>query len=643
MLCCKKKPLDKKTEPLVEYPDGGWGWFVCLATFTTQFIVLGTMNNFGVMYVELLREFNVGKAEAAWVGSITYGMMFLLGPLGTTLCKKIGCRLTTIIGCSTASGACLLASIAPNIYVMDLTYGLMFGVGASLCYFPTVVILGTYFNKKLSLANGLTSSGSGVGSLAMGPVLQGLLSRFGMRNTMRISAAMLACIIVIALVYRPINTPFLNGSKYDKEKEANQKKKGCARFVDFSLFKNKAYLVWCGSLSFWMLGYFVPFVHLIRLATLQGIDMFKATLLIGMMSVGSTVGRLFFGKIADHPKINRLYLYQFSFLMIGISNTICPLMTNYGGLAFYATFFGFFEGCYVLLAPVLTGDIVGRNNMATGVGVLFAIKSVPLTIGPPLAGFIYDTSNSYEVAFYIAGAVPILAACIMFAIPFLMPKDQEDETDHKHYGKFEVIMDEKEEEDRSSGYDSQPRIPQLFIEPATPTLPPESLRSESLPQIPPHILHNPKRLSGDHTELRPISSIPKHLRPKSVQSFASLTGSHVSINSILSRSGPSTYNMNALPPIQENSDHYNVRRSRVLELQRELSPSVFSLVRRRLELGAPTNKKTMIPKQISASKYGGSIGCISITSDAVPLAYSEEVAKEEDREREIMIGKVSCV
>lgn len=231
---------------------------------------------------------------------------------------------------------------------------------------------------------------------------------------------------------------------------------------------------------------------------------------------------------------------------------------------------------------------------------------------------------------------------MMFAIPFLMPKEQDDETDHKHYGKFEVIMDEKEE-DGSSGYDSQPRIPQMFIEPATPTLPPEALRAESLPQIQPLILHNPKRLSGDHTELRPITAIPKRLRPKSVQSFASLAGSHVSINSILSRSGPSTYTINALPQIDENSDHYNVRRSRVLELQRELSPSVFSLVRRRLELGAPSTKKTLMPKQISASKYGGSIGCISVTSDAVPLAYSEEVAEEEEMEREIMVGKVSCV
>lgn len=248
------------------------------------------------------------------------------------------------------------------------------------------------------------------------------------------------------------------------------------------------------------------------------------------------------------------------------------------------------------------------------------------------------------MAFYIAGAVPIIAACMMFAIPFLMPKEQEDEMNHKHYGKFEVIMDEKEE-DGSSGYDSQPRLPQMFIEPATPTLPPEALKAESLPQLQPlvHNLRNPKRLSGDHTELRPMTSIPKHLRPKSVHSFASINGSHLSVNSILSRSGPSTYTLNALPPIHENSDHFNVRRSRVLELQKELSPSVFSLVRRRLELGAPPTKKTLMPKQISASKYGGSVGCISVVSDSVPIAYNEEVAQEEEMEKEIMVGKVSVI
>ena len=89
-------------------------------------------------------------------------MMFLLGPIATTLCQKLGCRATTMIGCMIAAGGCLLGSISTSIYLMDLTYGFLFGIGASMCYFPSVVILGQYFSERLSLANGITSSGSGV-------------------------------------------------------------------------------------------------------------------------------------------------------------------------------------------------------------------------------------------------------------------------------------------------------------------------------------------------------------------------------------------------------------------------------------------------------------------------------------------------
>ncbi len=117
-----------------------------------------------------------------------------------------------------------------------------------------------------------------------------------------------------------------------------------------------------------------------------GVEKKKASLLVGFMSVSSTIGRLFFGKISDHPKVNRLYLYQLALLSMGISNTLCPLMNDYVGLLAYCIAFGFFEGCYVCQCAVLTGDIVGRDKMAPGVGTLFGIKSIPLTLGPPIAG-----------------------------------------------------------------------------------------------------------------------------------------------------------------------------------------------------------------------------------------------------------------
>ena len=112
----------------------------------------------------------------------------------------------------------------------------------------------------------------------------------------------------------------------------------------------------------------------------------KGSLLVGFMSVGSTVGRLFFGKIADSARINRLYMYQIAMLGMGVANTLCPLLTDFTGLVVYCAVFGFFEGCYVCQVAVLTGDIVGVERLAVGVGTLFGIKSIPLTLGPPLAG-----------------------------------------------------------------------------------------------------------------------------------------------------------------------------------------------------------------------------------------------------------------
>lgn len=39
------------------------------------------------------------------------------------------------------------------------------------------------------------------------------------------------------------------------------------------------------------------------------------------------------------------------------------------------------------------------------------------------SGIIYDLSNSYQIAFYVAGACSTLATCLLFLAPVLMPED----------------------------------------------------------------------------------------------------------------------------------------------------------------------------------------------------------------------------
>lgn len=104
------------------------------------------------------------------------------------------------------------------------------------------------------------------------------------------------------------------------------------------------------------------------------------------MSVGSTFGRLFFGKLCDHPRVNRLYCFQIAMLVIGVADTLSTLTKSYAGLVVYMVVFGVFDGCFVVLLAVLCADIVGVDKVAAGIGVQFFFMAITSIAGPPLAG-----------------------------------------------------------------------------------------------------------------------------------------------------------------------------------------------------------------------------------------------------------------
>ena len=203
-----------------------------------------------------VNKFTYLTSFIAWVGSLATGIMFFLGPLTTSLCERLGCRIVTICGGLICIAGLLLSSLVTSLLPLYLTYGLMFGTGTSLCYFPTIIVLSKYFKRRIAVVNGLVTAGSGVGTLVLGPVVQILFLRFGVPNTFRIVAGIFSLVILCGATFRPVSAKY---SQY------NDKTKGEARkLFDFSIFKNKGYVIWIASLATFQLGYFVPFVHLVR-------------------------------------------------------------------------------------------------------------------------------------------------------------------------------------------------------------------------------------------------------------------------------------------------------------------------------------------------------------------------------------------
>jgi len=150
-----------------------------------------------------------------------------------------------------------------------------------------------------------------------------------------------------------------------------------------------------------------------------GVPKSKGAWLIGFLSITSTVGRVVFGKLSDLKFVNRLYMYQFSILSIGIITVLCPLARNYAGLVSYSLMFGFFDGCFVGQVAVITADVVGHEKLSQAVGNMFGTLAIPMSLGPPLAGWLHEGFGSYKEAFYVSGAVAIFSSLLIFGVDWM--------------------------------------------------------------------------------------------------------------------------------------------------------------------------------------------------------------------------------
>ncbi|XP_072756701.1 monocarboxylate transporter 10 isoform X2 [Anoplolepis gracilipes] len=430
-----RKELDEDldsepTRMVVEPPDGGLrAWMIMIGSFTINGVLFSIINTYSLIYPELQKRLTeAGEAEvsskAALVGSLTIGITFFLSPIAGMLTDKFGIQITTFVGGAIASVGMLLSSLLTDkVELLYLTYGVMYGLGASLAYTPSLAILGHYFKKYLGLVNGIVTAGSSVFTTLIPFLMEYLLRHLGLEGTLRSLAALTAIIMACAILFKPIP---LNMPEDESQHKAKSLRNSLKQFVNVSIWKKKRYVVWALSIPLALFGYFVPYVHIGKFVSMTFKDA-DGKLPVMCIGITSGIGRLIFGYIADLPKVNRVLLQQISFLSIGILTMLLPVTKSFLVLLAISLGMGLFDGCFISLLGPIVFDICGRNDATQAIGFLLGMCSIPLTVGPPIAGLLYDHTGSYDLPFLLAGVPPIVGGLTMFLIRCV--KDDESSND----------------------------------------------------------------------------------------------------------------------------------------------------------------------------------------------------------------------
>ncbi|XP_073248243.1 monocarboxylate transporter 4-like [Porites lutea] len=376
------------------------------------------------------------RERTAWVGSLGLAFIFSLGPLTGSLVDRFGCRITAFVGGISCVSGLLLSSLATRIAILYVTYSILFGFGSSCMFVSCYVVTSLYFNKRQSIATGIIASGSGIGVLAVAPILQVLLDNFHWRKTYRITAGIFSVVCFLCLTFDPTvvktGREEREGEEENIESENLQEKNDVKKkrwFVDCSVFKNKRFVVLTLSAILYNLGHNTPRLHLVRFSEGLNVSADAASRLFIYIGVTTFIGRLLSGLLCNMRRVNPVYVYMGGLILDGCDIIFLTQAKTYGHLVAFSFLFGLADGVLVGAFYIQILMSVGPSLKASAMGLSSLCYGTTIATGPALAGFMTDRLHSY-IPSLIFSAVTIFAAAALLLILVCDRKSTQPETLH---------------------------------------------------------------------------------------------------------------------------------------------------------------------------------------------------------------------
>ena len=213
---------------------------------------------------------------SAFIGSMCTGVTFFMCTISSILSDRIGIRPTAMTGAVLATIGLVSSMFVQQMELLYLTYGLLLGIGSSMVYSPSLVILGHYFKERMGLVNGIVSFGSALFTIGLTRILPFLLRTVGIKYTFLFLSGLHFMLIFFSFSWKPIfhkpeNIARLTLSTESVYEHCNNCCFWTKKFLNVKIWRNKAYVIWVGSLAVALFGYFVPFFHLVNIIKIRTI------------------------------------------------------------------------------------------------------------------------------------------------------------------------------------------------------------------------------------------------------------------------------------------------------------------------------------------------------------------------------------
>ena len=395
----------------------------------------GVAQSFSVIFLALLSDFGMSRAELSGIFSLFIFVFFSGGILVGPLVDKFGPRWVIPAGSLMIGFGLIACSRISSPYQLYPFYGLIASLGAcGTSWLPNSIVISNWFVRKRGMAVGIMMCGNGLGILVFIPLTQAIIAWAGWRN------AFLTIALMAMLWICPMNALFQRVRPEEKglSPDGETRPSPASAKIDVSIIE-KDFVLWTLSdalrqKSFWMIcmalfcnpfATFTIVLHQIAFVVERGFEPMHAASIFGFIGVFAMVGRVVGGTLSD--SIGRETAYTIFMVSFAIAVSILFFLAPERGwlLSFYVVLMGLGMGVGGAMFPPMMADMFPGPNLGRIMGVSSIFGGVGVGAGCWFAGYLHDITGGYMWAFIlvlvtIAGAI----AFVWVAAPGKVAKRQ---------------------------------------------------------------------------------------------------------------------------------------------------------------------------------------------------------------------------
>lgn len=378
---------------LVAQPDVSRGnevmdhrYIVVFGACLTQFTVIGLLFCYGLLFPIFEQEFGWSRTAISTGNALSMLMMGVLAIPAGRLSDRFGPRI--VLGSSAVIyglGWVFMSGIS-ELWQLYAICGVLLAVGMSTHDVVTLGTIARWFENRRGLMTGVVKVGTASGQMALPPIMAAMLLVLGWRETLLIlGVAAGALLVIAAFMMKPAPKPLASQAAQTSGQTFAQARGGR--------------LLWTLCVIQFL---FFPVMSTIPLhIVVHGMDLgmaaTQAAFLLSVMAGASIAGRLGVGLFAD--RIGGRRAYQICFVPLIAALLAFVVIETHWALFAMVAVYGFAHGGFFTVVSPTVAEFFGTRAHGAIFGVVLFCGTIGGAIGPIVAGWIFDTRGSYDLAF----------------------------------------------------------------------------------------------------------------------------------------------------------------------------------------------------------------------------------------------------